>query len=67
MSQNLKPFILEEVSYTAAQVLEHLADQVPGRSIGERFVVNAAINDSQELELELDDGCRFAFQCRRLT
>jgi len=67
MSRNLKPYIMEDFHMTPVDVLDNLAQQVPGRSIGERFVISAVINDDNDLELELDDGCRYAFQCRKVN
>ena len=67
MSQNIKALMLEDVHMTPYDVLQHLADQVPGRAIGERYVIAAKINDDNDLELELDDGCRYAFQCRKVN
>ena len=67
MGGNLKPYVMEEHHMTPVDVLANLAEQVPGRSIGERFVVSATINKDNDLELELDDGCIFAFQCRKVN
>ncbi len=67
MSRNLKPFMLEDVHMTPVQVLENLAAQVPGRSIGERYVIAAHLNENHNLELELDDGCKYVFQCSKVN
>ena len=67
MSQNLKSYIVEEGHMTPVDVLANLAEQVPGRSIGDRYVLNARIDENNDLELELDDGCVFAFQCRKVN
>ena len=66
MSQDIKALMVEDVAMNPGEVLQHLADQVPGRSIGERFVIKAEINGDNDLEIELDDGCRYAFQCRKV-
>lgn len=67
MSQNIKALMVEDVHMTPFDVLQHLSEQVPGRSIGERFVISARIDENNDLELELDDGCKFAFQCRKVN
>jgi len=67
MSQNIKALMIEDVHMTPFEVLQHLSEQVPGRSIGERFVIFARINEDNDLELELDDGCRYVFQCRKVN
>jgi len=67
MSQNLLSYVLERQPMTAREVLGYLSQQVPGRSIGEFYVVAARINKSAELELETDDGSKFAFTCRKVN
>jgi hypothetical protein len=67
MSPNLVPFMLEDVRMTPVDVISHLAEQVPGRNIGDRFVITARVNDDKDLELELDDGSKYTFQCRKVN
>ncbi len=66
MSRNLKSFMLEDVLTTAEDVVGNLAEQVPGRSIGERYVTKANLTGPGEFEIELDDGSKFAFRCRKI-
>lgn len=67
MSRNLKRFMMEDVKMTPVDVIENLAQQVPGRSIGERYVIASRVNEDNDLELELDDGSKFAFTCRAVN
>jgi len=67
MSHNLKPFILEDVQMTPGEVLENLAIQIPGRTIGECYVTTARINEYNDLEFELDDGSKYTIQCRKVN
>jgi hypothetical protein len=67
MGQNLKAYVEERSHMSAQEVLENLADQAPGRGIGEFFVTESTINGTGELVIELDDGCKFAFTCRKLN
>jgi len=67
MSQNIKALMVEDIAMRPDEVLQHLADQVPGRDIGERYVTASKINDVDDLEIELDDGSKYAFQCRKVN
>jgi len=67
MGQNLASYAVERPHMTAKEVLSHLARQVPGRSIGDYYVISSKINNVGELELEVDDGCKFAFTCRKVN
>jgi hypothetical protein len=67
MSQNLKAFMYEAGPMTPGEVLNNLAQQVPGRSIGDQYVISARINKQKDLELELDDGSVYAFTCRSVS
>ena len=67
MSQNLKHYVMEEAPMTPGQLLENLARQVPGRSVGDRYVVSARIDENNDLEFELDDGSKYAFTCRAVN
>ena len=67
MSQNIKALMVEDIAMRPDEVLQHLADQVPGRGIGGRYVIASKINDDNDLEIELDDGSKFTFQCRKVN
>lgn len=67
MSHNLVPFVLEDVHMTPSDVISHLSDQVPGRNIGDRFVITARVDENNDLEFELDDGSKYVFQCRKVN
>lgn len=67
MSQNLKTFLREETCYTAEQLISHLAVQIPGRSVGERYVIATKLTASNSFVMELDDGCQFKMTCEKLN
>jgi hypothetical protein len=66
MSKNLKSYVVERQRMSAGDVLDNLSRQVTGRSIGEFFVTESSLTNEKELLLELDDGCKFVFSCRRI-
>jgi len=67
MSQNLKAYLQEEVCYTAEELVERLADQIPGRSAGDRFVVATKVVAGNSFVMEMDDGCQFKMTCEKLN
>ena len=66
MGQNLKTFLQNETCYTAEQLAGILADQIPGRSAGDRYVVAAKLVSKNSLIMEMDDGCQFKMTCEKL-
>jgi hypothetical protein len=67
MSQNLKRFLQEEACYSADELVEMLAKVVPGRGVGERYVVSTEYLGSSQFVMEMDDGCRFRMTCEKLN
>lgn len=67
MGQNLKSFLQDEICYSAEELTDRLAEVVPGRSIGERFVIAAKRVASNSFVIEMDDGCQFKMTCEKLT
>lgn len=67
MSQNLKAFLQEEACYTAEELVERLAEQIPGRSAGDRYVIATKIIASDSFIMEMDDGCQFKMTCEKLN
>ena len=67
MSRNLKTYMMEDELTTPEEVVANLANQVPGRSIGERYVVSADTVGPTELVIELDDGSTFVFRCSKVN
>lgn len=67
MGQNLKTYLQEEACYTADDLVERLTEVIPGRSIGDRFVLKAKPISSNSFVIEMDDGCQFKMTCEKLT
>jgi len=67
MSQNLKALLREDVCYDAEDLTERLAEVVPGRSIGDRFVIAAHRVATNSFVIEMDDGCQFKMTCEKLN
>lgn len=69
MSQNLKAFLHDDagVSYSQEELAEWLAEVVPGRSIGDRYVIAAELVASNSFVIEMDDGCQFKMTCEKLN
>lgn len=67
MSQNLKAFLQEETCYTAEEFVAILAEQIPGRSAGDRYVMEAKVAAPGVLHMEMDDGCVFQMTCKKLN
>jgi len=67
MGQNLAPYVVERQHMSSQEVLEDLAKHVTGRDVGEFYIIDAVINRQDELEIELDDGCIYAFSCRKVN
>ena len=66
MSQNLKAFLQEETCYNANDLIRELVEAIPGRSVGERYVVKASYAGPTSILMELDDGCVFKMTCEKI-
>ena len=67
MSQNLKRFLQEEECYDAEELAEMFAKVVPGRGVGERYVISTEYLGGNQFEMEMDDGCKFRMTCEKLN
>ena len=64
MSRNLKTFLQEDITYTARDVVQILTEAIPGRSVGEKYVVSTELVSSAAFIMELDDGSKFLMTCK---
>jgi hypothetical protein len=67
MGQNLKAYLQEETCYTAEELVQRLAESIPGRSAGDRYVIAAKLVTSNSFIMEMDDGCQFKMTCEKLN
>ena len=69
MSQNLKTFLHDDanIGYSQGELSVWLAEVVPGRSIGDRYVVTAELVASNSFVIEMDDGSQFKMTCEKLS
>ena len=67
MGRNLKAFLQEETCYNAEDLVNRLVEVIPGRSVGDRFVIAAKLIASNSFVMEMDDGCQFKITCEKLN
>jgi len=67
MGINLKPFLREDASYLADDIVTNLVESITGRGIGDHFVADVKRVASNSFVLELDDGCQFKMTCKKIS
>ena len=68
MGHNLKAFLQNDanISYSQGELAVWLAETVPGRSIGDRYVIAAELIASNSFVIEMDDGSQYKMTCEKL-
>ena len=67
MSRNLKAFMQEETSYSSTELATFLTDIMPGKGIGERFVISVEPISPNAFVIILDDNSQYQITCEKLT